>query len=875
MPNRTYPFLAFLLLVFLSLHVNAQEIYCETDAKMEKHHLIHPLHKKNLQESFRNFSNNSTNFKRSGKSSKTIPVHVIVVHKPRQPIGELHNLPNKIIEDQIEALNRDFNRENGDSTNTPLQFSRANMDVVFCLAKTDPFGQSTDGISRYSTSLPFEANEFTIKESSGWPREDYLNIWITELDGKLGYTYIPSLTSLPDEILDGVVLDYRVVGNGIANPRFGLGRVAVHEVGHYLGLQHIFGAPGCEDDDGIEDTPKQDTAHYGCKVHPIVSCGNAGDMFMNYMDYTDDSCKNAFTQLQVDYMDAILNSVRLSVTLSGRAPECSRIPPLLITGSAVKMPKCAGDKTGSLEIFTQGGKAPYRYFLNDTEYFSQVINDLNGGIYRVRVIDAVGNIDSARYTVFEPDSVKIRLEEFAYSGCTQLTDSLTVKVNAKGGLVNVMGYNFSLNNNTNRTGRYTKVGSGKQIFYVLDLNGCKDSLILDIPPKTYLDTIPTMVQYPTCRGDIDGKIQVIQPNPSFQYFIDNKSVKDGMLNLLNPGIYQMKVISDQLGCIYQKNIQIIDPPLLTINDVDIRQMPCILPDTGKIIVFASGGLGQKQYSIDSTWKNSNIFQGVGTGIFDVRVRDGNGCVVKYNRTVAVTQVGGMFTTFESFDAFCSDNTSGRILMTATGGSGSYNYYINGNSTSRDTRNLKPGIYNVTVEDRVSRCLQNRTLVIGTQAPMTVNIQQTIINPNNTVQIIFAVMGGLPPYLYSVDNGASYKSVPIFDQLPAGNYTITVLDNNNCRIDVPIRLTNTMNEELAPVLLFPNPFYNKISLQLPNYIELPIMITVLDINGVIINQQVADQYDVSVENLEEIPTGIYLLQIQNTTFEKTYKIVKRE
>ncbi|HET9745525.1 MAG TPA: zinc-dependent metalloprotease, partial [Chitinophagaceae bacterium] len=70
----------------------------------------------------------------------------------------------------------------------------------------------------------------------------------------------------------------------------------VHEVGHWLNLQHLWGEGYCGDDK-VDDTPKQSTYTPGCPSGSRVSCSNSlpGDMYMNYMDFTNDVCMNMFT----------------------------------------------------------------------------------------------------------------------------------------------------------------------------------------------------------------------------------------------------------------------------------------------------------------------------------------------------------------------------------------------------------------------------------------------------------------------------------------------------------------------------------------------------------------------------------------------------
>jgi hypothetical protein len=118
---------------------------------------------------------------------------------------------------------------------------------------------------------------------------------------------------------------------GSAAPPFNLGRTATHEIGHWLNLLHIWGDDGlgCSGSDNVADTPNQGGYNQGCPHFPKISCGNGpdGDMFMNFMDYTDDRCMYMFTRGQVARMNAALSGPRSKIqTSDGLVPvESARI----------------------------------------------------------------------------------------------------------------------------------------------------------------------------------------------------------------------------------------------------------------------------------------------------------------------------------------------------------------------------------------------------------------------------------------------------------------------------------------------------------------------------------------------------------------------
>jgi hypothetical protein len=242
-----------------------------------------------------------------------IPVVVHVIYNTAT-----ENVSMAQINSQIRVLNRDFRAKNSDKSKVPLAFKGlvSDANIQFALAKKDPRGKPTNGVTRTKTTrtsfLTNDSVKFT--ESGGqdaWPTDRYLNIWVCTLGGGLlGYAQFPGG---PKET-DGVVILNAAFGtNGISSAPFNLGRTTTHEVGHWLNLRHIWGdTEDCSGSDFVSDTPNAAGPNFGTPSFPHVSCSNGpnGDMYMNYMDYVDDKAMVMFTAQQVARMRTALENER-------------------------------------------------------------------------------------------------------------------------------------------------------------------------------------------------------------------------------------------------------------------------------------------------------------------------------------------------------------------------------------------------------------------------------------------------------------------------------------------------------------------------------------------------------------------------------------
>jgi WD40 repeat protein len=258
----------------------------------------------------------------------TIPVVVHVVYATSE-----QNISKEQIDSQLVVLNADFRAKNADLSQVPEAFRDRIGDaaIEFRLAKVDPDGQPTQGITRTRTKrASFEPDNSVKHDARGgkdaWPTTQYLNIWVAPLQGVLGYSAFPGD---PSE-MDGVVIDYRSFGTiGTAEPPRNGGRAATALIARYLNVRHIWGDDmGCQGTDSVDDTPNQAGPNYGKPTFPHVTCDNGptGDMFMNFADYTDDDTMVMFTKGQVARMRAALDGPRsgLLAPLVTRPPAAAR-----------------------------------------------------------------------------------------------------------------------------------------------------------------------------------------------------------------------------------------------------------------------------------------------------------------------------------------------------------------------------------------------------------------------------------------------------------------------------------------------------------------------------------------------------------------------
>jgi hypothetical protein len=261
----------------------------------------------------------------AARTSSTTIIIPTVVHVVW--FNSVQNISDDMVKSQMDVLNEDFGGYNSDAVKIPPFFRErkaGDMGIRFQLAVRDPNGNVTNGIHRVQTtnSVGFSQNDGVKHASSqgadAWPCGDYMNIWVCNFSaasGLLGYAQFPGGSCATD----GVVIQYDAFGRISPYPgnTYSYGRTTTHEFSHCFNLRHIWGDATCGND-FCTDTPVQTAPNFGAYNCHTFTCNNqpTGDMYMNYMDYTDDRYLYMFTANQAARVLACINTSRVSLLSS-------------------------------------------------------------------------------------------------------------------------------------------------------------------------------------------------------------------------------------------------------------------------------------------------------------------------------------------------------------------------------------------------------------------------------------------------------------------------------------------------------------------------------------------------------------------------------
>ena len=706
----------------------------------------------------------------------TIPVHVIIVHASNNPVGVGDNLSMERIQSQIDVLNVDFGGTNSDIINVPSEFDVGRSDISFCLASVDADGNPTNGVTRYPFDGDYDDSFFDIMPETIWNNSQYLNIYVSATIDDLGFSPVANTEFEIPPIWDAPsVLTTSFGGPGFATQtNYDLGRTTVHEIGHWLGLNHLWGPSGggCSEDDGIDDTPTQAESTFFCPDHPQPACTEPAKFFMNFMDYVDDDCMLAFSAQQVDYMHFIIEEVRPGL-IGAHLTKCQDVvtpDPIVPTLLSSSDESCAGANNGSVDITASGGTPPFSYSLDGVNFQSSgLFNNLSGGNYTAFIRDAFSGSSSINFSIGTAAPIFVEVVAVT-SPCSGLSNG-SFGVVATGG--NPGALSVSLNQSiTDPNNFFSNLSAGIYTISVTDSQNCQEEIQYELVPSTSQIVIDIINVVNPCNNN--GSFQV-QTNPANANVVVNQSMTDpnNTFDNLGAGIYTI-VATDNDGCSNETLYELSPSTSQITFDIIEVVNPCDNVPNGSFQVQTNPSNASIVVNQTITDPN-NTFNNLGAGIYTIAATDSQGCIEEFQYELSPT------TSLISIDVFdvtnpCGNNATGSFSVSADG----FEVMINQSMTdpNNEFNNLTAGVYTITAIDS-QNCIEEIEYELMTaDNEIMINVFE-VVNPcangsNGSFQVQTA-----PSNASITINQTLVDPNNQFNNLAAGSYLIAAEDAQGC------------------------------------------------------------------------------------------------
>lgn len=338
---------------------------------------------------------------------------------------------------------------------------------------------------------------------------------------------------------------------------------------------------------------------------------------------------------------------------------------------------------------------------------------------------------------------------------------------------------------------FNGLGPGTYSIHFADSNGCDTTfnVTLTAPPPLLLNVVST--QNPLCNGGFTGSISVSASGgtPGYTYSINlGPGQANGNFNNLPAGNYLLTV-SDAGGCQTTLNLNLTNPPALTISQQSLSNVSCNGANDGSVTVSSAGGTPAYSWSLDAgPFGPSPTFNNLSPGPHTVTVMDANGCTATLNFNVSQpTPVGVVLVAVGNVS--CNGGSNGALLFAGFGGTLPYTYSLDGINFAPPATisGLSAGNYTITVRD-ANNCTSTVTAVITEPTPISITLDSLAGTACNNGYVEFSASGGTPPYQYSAGN-TPFQPFNAFTGLPSGSQWVYVQDGAGCIDSMAIFIPN--------------------------------------------------------------------------------------
>ncbi|MDZ4824348.1 MAG: M43 family zinc metalloprotease [Flavobacteriales bacterium] len=725
-----------------------------------------------------------------------IPVVVHIVHEG-EAVGTGSNISDDQIFSAITALNEDFRHmagTNGDGAGVDIG-------IEFCLAQRDPDGQPATGIVRVDGSvIPLYADqgieatggtgavEEDVKELSTWPRQEYMNIWIVNeiednnaLGGIQGYAYFPI-----NNPIDGIVVLHNAFGTvGNLKLNTDMNRTLTHEAGHFFGLYHTFHlTDDCDPElncstagDKVCDTP----------VTPLNgSCNNPQcsdtQQVENYMDYTPETCKNMFGEGQKVRMRTTLENDRAGLLTS---LGCESVSDFDCGISYINSPtgsSCNAVLTPDVSLTNFGSNA----LTSCTIHYN---------------LDGTGN-NTYNWTgnLATGTSVNVSLPNITSSAGAHLFFAWTALPNG------VTDQNVS---NDQESGSYSITSGSTAVLLVeLDNYGTENTWeITDVDGVIVAEGGP----YVNFQQGLDIEENICIPAGCytltfFDSYGDGQGFTSGDFTLFDSEDYQLVYEEDNWGeevsndfCLEEiisdgeaptANFSIADNTICPNGEVDFNDTSINAPVSWSW-TFEGGS------PATSSQQNPQNISFGSVGSFDVTLVATNAYGTSTYVCMNCVTVNTLpFVTLTETHPACYAGNNGNIVTTISGNS-PFTFSWNSGQSTQNISNLVAGSYTLTSTD-ANGCIRIKTKSLTNPVDITATASITQVTCNGLADgfIYSQGAGGTGALNYAWSNGSTSQQL---NNLPPGNYTVTISDANSCTeqqgytITQPAALTTNLTD----------------------------------------------------------------------------------